>query len=187
MLHYFQKPKQARQKRKEEEEEAKLAKQREAEEKKQRMKQLRQAAKEKDKKQRTKYKLKNGKAKCPYCKMMIDELEYDDHIVSHPTQIRCRIWLGNAENSKDIEFMKKYNITHILNCTREIECPKIISSRLTGFKRIAIQDKNCETILDYINASNQYVEEALSHSKSTLFVVCSYTIHIDNILYGIEL
>ena len=126
----------ARQKRKEEEEEAKLAKQREAEEKKQRMKQLRQAAKATDKKQRTKYTLKNGKARCAYCKQMIDELEYDDHIVSHPTRIRQRIWLGNAENSKDLDFMTDCNITHILNCTREIECPQSIQSRLTGFKRM---------------------------------------------------
>ena len=150
----------------------KLAKQRELEEKKQRMKQLRQAAKEKDKKQRTKYKLKNGKALCAYCKQMIDELEYDDHIVSHPTQIRSRIWLGNAENSKDLEFMTRFNISHVLNCTKEIECPESVSSRLTGFKRIAIQDKNHETILDYIKDSNHFVEEALSHSKSTLFVHC---------------
>merc|ERR1719229_26694 len=121
----------ARQKRKQEEKEAKLAKQREAEEKKQRMKQLRQAAKATDKKQRTKYTLKNGKALCGYCGQMIDELEYDDHIVSHPTRIRNRIWLGNAENSRDLEFIKSRGITHILNCTREIECPQKIQSRLT--------------------------------------------------------
>jgi len=149
-----------------------LAKQREAEEKKERMKQLRQAAKATDKKQRTKYTLQNGKALCWYCKQMIDELEFDDHIVSHPTQIRHRIWLGNAENSKDMEFMTKCNITHILNCTREIDCPQDIRSRLVGFKRIAIQDKNSETILGLIQNSNHYVEEALSDPKSVLFVHC---------------
>jgi len=163
----------ARQKRKQQEEAEKLAKQKAAEEKKLRAKQLRQASKAKDKKQRARFSIRGGLVHCRFCNDMINEIEFDDHYVSHPTHIRERIWLGNAENSKDINIIKKCGITHILNCTREIDLPKNISKKIKSFKRISIQDKNSETILDYINESNQFIEKALAESKfNVVFVHC---------------
>lgn len=150
-----------------------MAKQKAAEEKKARAKQLRQASKAKDKKQRARYSIRGGFVHCKYCGDMVTEMEFDDHKVSHPTHIRERIWLGNAENSKDMNVMKKCGITHILNCTREIDLPKNISKKIKSFKRISIQDKNSETILDYINESNQFFEKALAESKfNVVFVHC---------------
>ena len=77
-----------------------MAKQRELEEKKQRMKQLRQAAKEKDKKQRTKYKLKNGKALCAYCKQMIDEF-----VLNHSERSIAFTSMGHLKFLSTLQFV----------------------------------------------------------------------------------
>jgi len=163
----------ARQKRKQQEDAKKLAAKKAAEEKKARAKQLRHASKAKDAASRSKYDLKDGKVHCTFCNEFIEELEFDDHYVSHPTHIRDRIWLGNAENSKDLSFIKHYGITHILNCTKEIDLPKEVSKKLKSFKRIAIQDKNSETIMDYIHDSNTFIESALGEAAyNVVFVHC---------------
>ena len=100
----------ARQKRKEQEEAAKLKKQQEAEEKKQRAKALRNASKAKESSRRHQRlgTIMGNLIHCRFCDQMIDQMEFDEHKVSHPTHIRQRIWLGNAENSKDLSFIKKY-------------------------------------------------------------------------------
>eukprot|EP01083_Nonionella_stella_P209265 758740_1 len=163
----------ARKKRQNEQEAVKLAAERAAEEKRQRAKKLRKATKAKDSSHRRKVTVLGTLIHCRYCDDMINNMEFDDHKVSHPTQIRNRIWLGNGENSKDINVFKKCGITHILNCTREIELTKQISKKIKSFKRISIQDKSHETILDYINESNQFIEKALVETKfNVIFVHC---------------
>merc|ERR1719464_284369 len=88
----------ARQKRKEQEEAAKLKKQQEAEEKKQRAKALRNASKAKESSRRHQRlgTIMGNMIHCRFCDQMIDQMEFDEHKVSHPTHIRQRIWLGNA-------------------------------------------------------------------------------------------
>eukprot|EP01084_Bolivina_argentea_P172617 299024_1 len=163
----------AREKRQREQEAAKLAKEKAAEEKRQRAKELRKTTKAKDSSFRRQNTMIGNLIHCHYCHDMIDQMEFDDHKVSHPSRIRSRIWLGNAENSKDITFIEQYNITHILNCTKEIELTKQIKKKIKSFKRISIQDKNHETILDYINESNAFIEKALGQNKSNaVFVHC---------------
>jgi len=163
----------ARQKRKEEEERQKLEAAKAAEEKRKRAKELRNATRTKAIEHRRKVTIMGNLIHCRYCDAMIDQMEFDDHKVSHPTHIRDRIWLGNAENSKDIEVIKKCKITHILNCTIKIDLAKNVSKRIKSFKRISIQDKESETILDYINQSNKFIEKALGDNKlNVLFIHC---------------
>merc|ERR1719204_2401369 len=170
----------ARQKRKEAEEAAKAAAQQEAEERKLRMKQLRETAKAGDKRQRSKYTVRDGKVKCWFCGALVDELEFAEHSVSHPTRVRERVWLGNAPNSGDVAFLRERGVTHILNCTREIAVTSAVAAQLTSgggvvedyVKRVAIADKNSETILDYVVQSNLWLEGVLSDARHCVLVHC---------------
>eukprot|EP00485_Elphidium_margaritaceum_P004260 CAMPEP_0202695120 /NCGR_PEP_ID=MMETSP1385-20130828/8790_1 /ASSEMBLY_ACC=CAM_ASM_000861 /TAXON_ID=933848 /ORGANISM="Elphidium margaritaceum" /LENGTH=472 /DNA_ID=CAMNT_0049351089 /DNA_START=48 /DNA_END=1466 /DNA_ORIENTATION=- len=163
----------ARQRKKQEEEARKVAAKKAAEEKKLKAKQRRKELKAIDAKSRSKYSLKDGMAQCAYCGEFIQEIEYEDHIVSHPTQIRVRIWLGNAENSKDLKFLRGRGVTHILNATREIELPKDVSKAIKSFKRIAIQDKTSDTVMHYIRESNAFIDKALAESSQhVIFIHC---------------
>ncbi len=85
---------------------------------------------------------------CTFCHNSFEESKYEHHYIKHPTHIRQRIWLGNAKNANDINVINRCGITHILNCTKEVNISDQISRYITGIKRIAIRDKNTENISD---------------------------------------
>eukprot|EP00481_Brizalina_sp_1-RS-2013_P001005 TRINITY_DN2407_c0_g1_i1.p1 TRINITY_DN2407_c0_g1~~TRINITY_DN2407_c0_g1_i1.p1 ORF type:complete len:136 (-),score=2.74 TRINITY_DN2407_c0_g1_i1:18-425(-) len=108
---------------------------------------------------------------CTFCHNSFDEYKYEHHYIKHPTHIRQRIWLGNAENANDINVINRCGITHILNCTKEVKISDQISNCITGFKRIAIRDKNTENISDYFRNANKFIENALAKSESNAILI----------------
>jgi len=117
--------------------------------------------------------LEDGKYECPYCAKGVEKDYFDEHFAEHPTKIRGNIWMGSGENAQDMEFFKVQNISHVLNCTREVDCPEAINGMLKGFKRIAVLDRNAEDLSPYFGESFQYIEESLAENKdNVLFVHC---------------
>ena len=113
---------------------------------------------------------------CSFCHTKIrskPQTLIEEHIVSHPTMIRQRLWLGDGFNACDIDVISACKITHILNCTREIALPKQISKLLKGFKRLPLVDKNHENILASLKDGLLFVDEALHSSKdNVVFIHC---------------
>jgi len=138
------------------------------------MKAFRNESLKQDEKNRVKMEeIEEGKYQCMYCGDSVDKDEYEEHWVTHPTQIRQRIWLGNAVNAQDVEFFNEQKITHVLNCTKEVDCPKEILDILKGWKRIAVEDKNMEDINAYFAEAFEFIEKSLGEDKDNiLFIHC---------------
>eukprot|EP01083_Nonionella_stella_P209266 758741_1 len=140
---------------------------------------------------------KRAKITCSFCKNSFEEWKYEHHYIKHPTHIRQRIWLGNAENANDINVINRCGITHILNCTKEVKISQQITNCVTDIKRIAIQDKNTVNISDYFKTAHQFIETALAKSESNAILIhckqgisrsasflCSYLMWKEHISFG---
>ncbi|ETO25019.1 Dual specificity phosphatase, catalytic domain containing protein [Reticulomyxa filosa] len=73
---------------------------------------------------------------------------------------------------QDLEFLKTEKITHILNCTQEVELPKNVEAYIKGFQRISIQDKANEDLLAVIFKGIIWIDEVLSNEKNIILIHC---------------
>ena len=189
----FQRRELARQARLEEEKRKKEEAEKKLEEKRIRAKKLKETMKNKDLIRRVersnKYIInKDGLYGCNFCGNYYNKNLIEEHFITHPTMIRDRIWLGNGINACDINIIKSLQITHILNCTKEVALPKNISKLLVNFKRLPLIDKNSENLLTHLINGLYFIDDSLSsdvhghriliHCKQgvsrSVSLVCSY-------------
>jgi len=137
------------------------------------LKKSKEDAKSKDTKSRQKHKeVGDGLYECSVCQAHVAEYMLEDHLAEHPQQIKDRIWLGAAVNMENLEFLKAEGITHILNCTQEVELPKKVESYVKGFQRVAIQDRTTEDLLSVIYKGILWIDEVLSNEKNIILIHC---------------
>jgi len=114
----------------------------------------------------------DGLYECSVCAAHVTEAMLEDHLAEHPQQIKDRIWIGAAVNMQDVEFLKAQGITHILNCTQEVELPKNVEAYIQGFQRCGIQDRTNEDLLAVIFEGVLWIDEVLSNEKNILLIHC---------------
>ena len=64
-----------------------------------------------------------------------------------PSEVFPFLYLGAQDDLSETK-IKKSNITHILNATKDLEKPNIIEKE--NFLRIPVLDSQCETILNFL-------------------------------------
>ena len=147
--------------------------------KKERLKQLRQNMKTADDEKRQRFEEKNdatGEVKCPFCGEWVPYKTFDEHIVTHPSQIRKRVWLGDYSNQKDLLLLKRLGITHILNCAGEIKPVNDVYEYIgeNNYCQIKLADKVKEIGFNKnnINIAIKFLEETLANNNTIVLIHC---------------
>jgi protein-tyrosine phosphatase len=162
----------ARRRKAEDEEMERKAKEAEVEEKKRLTKERKAAAKKAAAEAAKDYEEFDGKIFCTFCGDLVEKSMMDDHSISHPAEIRARLFLGAAEHATTPEVIARCGITHILNCTHEIVCPKHVAKMLTGFKRVKLSDRVADSILGQMKDALAWVDEVLAQKEHVLLIHC---------------
>ncbi len=91
----------------------------------------------------------------------LDEL----YITSSPTEILDFLYLGNWENSKDLDHLQKIGITHICNMAKEI---KHEHDPRFKYLEISLEDVIDENISKYFDITNEHIDNVLKQNEKIL-------------------
>ena len=100
---------------------------------------------------------------------MVEELfeKSIEKIVPYPSIIiddDFKLFIGNADNSKNIEVLQNLKITHIINVTKNIGN----YSQNIEYLNILVDDDESENIVRHINTSNIFINNAISQNGRIL-------------------
>ena len=89
-----------------------------------------------------------------------------------PSEILPGLWLGNADDVQDLEFLEEKNILNVINCTKDVAFPEGL--KLT-FKRIPVTDDSSTVrehddavMLKHLEPITKFIHEQLGENKPVL-------------------
>jgi protein-tyrosine phosphatase len=84
-------------------------------------------------------------------------------------EIHPNLFLGGLD---ELEYIKDYNITHVLSVLSEPEIPKDIDKSIKH-KIILAHDDNCQNMFPVFEESYEFIDSALSKENGKIFVHCA--------------
>ena len=84
-----------------------------------------------------------------------------DHIIDN-------IYLGDFRTADDINLLKEYNITHIINCAFNL--PNRFPNEIT-YKRLDLRDEPNQPIIEKLEEAYEFIKE---NKDKTIFVHCVF-------------
>ena len=109
--------------------------------------------------------------KCELCHKFLDSSLFPNHYNSHPTKILDWLYLGTIDNARDVEDLKRNNITNILNVASECNNKKL-PENINEF-HLKIKDSSDYQVINYFDEANEYIEKC-REKGSNLLVHCKY-------------
>merc|ERR1711920_334061 len=75
--------------------------------------------------------------------------------------------MGNAKQATDPRVLTQLGITHVLNCSDDVDC-RFIESKTVRYARISMRDQPNSNIYDFFEAAAQFIDECNPmHNRST--------------------
>ena len=91
--------------------------------------------------------------------------------ISSPSKITATIYIGDMNHAKSLETLKKLEITHIVNVTKDVPC---LFDKDFEYYRVPIDDVLSENIVSVLFDVIKFIFTATnSHSNAKIFVHCA--------------
>ena len=94
------------------------------------------------------------------------------HVYEDISQITDNIFIGNKEIAKDVKQLKKYGITHIVNCANELKYLIKYHKNVFEYLWLPLVDSYIENINEYFSKTNQFIDDAITKGGKVL-IHCS--------------
>lgn len=98
-------------------------------------------------------------------------------LVNNYDQILPKLFLGNIEASKDIQFFKNNNIQAIVNCTENEPFHEYFENDSSKYKlRIDVKDsretENIQLFYSKIDDAVSFIDDQINNKNNTVFIHC---------------
>lgn len=140
---------------------------------------------------------RNQKRRCrrktslTYCGQHIDT-RYDIN------RVLPNLFIGNKKVAMNIEQLKSYGVTHIVNCAEELEHIKNKYDSKISCLWIPLYDSEMENITEYIKKSVKFIDNAISNGHKVLVhcaagisrsssIIIAYMMYKDNMSFDTAL
>lgn len=86
------------------------------------------------------------------------------------TEIMPQIFVGNVCDAQNLDRLKQFHITHILNSTPDLP---LYWENQYKYKRIDVLDLPSQNIRQYFDQATDFIEQALKNKENNVLIHCS--------------